>query len=166
MSRVLRSSGAEKNIPRRRSKTKFRICSDFPRRIGRRLMSWSRCIRCRRSLCPSGRRDSAQWPIVSHQAACCLPWSEVATTVIGSTGTVLPIEAISRAECAAFEASGLVLERWEDFHDDDDPPNRRFRSRYRRPLVWPDRGSRTHEIRIQGRIGRSGARRSWRPTRS
>jgi 2-polyprenyl-3-methyl-5-hydroxy-6-metoxy-1,4-benzoquinol methylase len=46
-----------------------------------------------------------------------------------------PPWAISRAECAAFEASGLVLERWEDFHDDEDPPNRRFRMRYRRPLV-------------------------------
>ena len=46
-----------------------------------------------------------------------------------------PPWAISRAECAAFETRGLVLESWEDFRDDEDPPNRRFRMRYRRPSV-------------------------------
>ena len=40
---------------------------------------------------------------------------------------------ISRAECAAFEAGGLILESWEDFTDDEDPPNRRFRAVFRRP---------------------------------
>ena len=44
-----------------------------------------------------------------------------------------PPWAISRAECATFETRGLVLESWEDFRDDEDPPNRRFRMRYRRP---------------------------------
>ncbi|MCP4495407.1 MAG: SAM-dependent methyltransferase, partial [Phycisphaeraceae bacterium] len=40
---------------------------------------------------------------------------------------------ISRVECAAFEAADLVLESWEDFIDDEDPPNRRFRAVFRRP---------------------------------
>lgn len=40
---------------------------------------------------------------------------------------------ISRAECGAFEAGGLILESWEDFTDDEDPPNRRFRAVFRRP---------------------------------
>ena len=40
---------------------------------------------------------------------------------------------ISRAECAAFQEGGLELESWEDFLDDESPPNRRFRMVFRRP---------------------------------
>ena len=45
-----------------------------------------------------------------------------------------PPWAISRKECAAFEDRGLMLESWEDFHDQEEPPNRRFRMVLRRPL--------------------------------
>ena len=40
---------------------------------------------------------------------------------------------ISRAECEAFRAGGLELESWEDFLDEETPPNRRFRTVFRRP---------------------------------
>jgi SAM-dependent methyltransferase len=54
---------------------------------------------------------------------------------VGDVDEAGPPWAISQAECAAFETRGLVLESWEDFRDDEDPPNRRFRMRYRRPSV-------------------------------